>query len=81
MKLKTFFIAIIIFCVNIVHAQENNLPHIVKKDNRYALMVDGEPYLILGAQCNNSSAWPATLPDVFRTMKKLSVNTLEIPFY
>ncbi len=81
MKLKTFFLTLTIFCLNIVYAQTNDLPHIVKKDNRYALMVDGEPFLILGAQCNNSSAWPATLPDVFPAMKKLNVNTLEIPIY
>ncbi len=28
----------------------------------YALLVDGAPFLILGAQVNNSSAWPAVLP-------------------
>ena len=35
------------------------LPRIVEKDGRYALMVDGAPFLVLGAQINNSSAWPA----------------------
>lgn len=81
MKLKTLFLIITISCLNIVVAQTNDLPHIVKKDNRYALIVDGEPFLILGAQCNNSSAWPATLPYVFSAMKALNVNTLEIPVY
>ena len=38
------------------------LPAIVQKDGRFALMVDGKPYLMLGMQANNSSAWPAALP-------------------
>ena len=36
-----------------------SLPHLVHQDGRHALIVDVEPFLILGAQSNNSSAWPA----------------------
>jgi hypothetical protein len=57
------------------------LPHLVRQDGRHALIVDGEPFLILGAQCNNSSAWPATLPQVWPAMEALNANTLEIPIY
>jgi len=57
------------------------MPHLVHRDGRHALIVDGEPFLILGAQCNNSSAWPATLPKVWSAMETLHVNTLEIPIY
>jgi hypothetical protein len=35
--------------------------------------------LILGAQCHNSSAWPAMLPKVWRAIENLHANTLEIP--
>ena len=62
-------------------AQTKPIPEIVKKDGRYALMVDGAPYLILGAQCHNSSAWPAMLPKVWRAIETLHANTLEIPVY
>ena len=61
--------------------KDNAMPHLVQKDGRHALIVDGEPYLILGAQCNNSSAWPAMLPKVWPAMEELNVNTLEIPIY
>jgi len=57
------------------------MPEIVGKDGRYALMVDGAPYLILGAQCHNSSAWPAMLPKVWQAIETLHANTLEIPVY
>jgi len=38
------------------------LPSIVEKDGRHALMVNGAPFLMLGAQINNSSAWPPCCP-------------------
>jgi beta-galactosidase GanA len=62
-------------------SDDASLPHIVQKDGRYALLVDGAPYLILGAQVNNSSAWPAMLPKVWPAMEFLHVNTVEIPVY
>ncbi|HUZ97691.1 MAG TPA: DUF5597 domain-containing protein [Edaphobacter sp.] len=58
-----------------------SLPRIVQKDGRYALFVDGAPFLMLGAQVNNSSAWPEMLPKVWPTVEKLHLNTLEVPIY
>ena len=46
------------------------MPAIVEKDGHYALMVDGEPYLMLGVQANNSSAWPAYLDKVGRRLRR-----------
>jgi hypothetical protein len=61
--------------------KERPIPRLVKKDGRYALMVDGAPYLMLGAQTHNSSAWPAMLPKVWPAMELLHVNTMETPVY
>ena len=61
--------------------KEGPLPRLVKKDGRFALFVDGAPYLMLGAQVHNSSAWPAMLPKVWPAMEYLKVNTVEIPVY
>jgi hypothetical protein len=66
-----------------LHAQgeERPIPRVVKKDGRYALLVDGAPFLMLGAQVHNSSDWPAMLPKVWPAMEYLNVNTVEIPVY
>ena len=56
-------------------------PKLVQKDGRYALMVDGRPYLILGGQIHNSSAWPVELQQVWESMAVLHANTIEAPVY
>jgi beta-galactosidase GanA len=60
---------------------DNLLPHLVTRDGHHALIVDGTPFLILGAQCHNSSGWPAMLPKVWPAIDYLHANTLEIPVY
>ncbi|MGH9604896.1 MAG: DUF5597 domain-containing protein [Terracidiphilus sp.] len=62
-------------------AQGTEAPRIVQKDGRYALLVDGRPYLILGGQIHNSSAWPSELPQVWESMAALHANTIEAPVY
>ncbi|MCJ2187216.1 DUF5597 domain-containing protein [Novosphingobium beihaiensis] len=62
-----------------LRAAPDSLPHIAEKDGRHALIVDGAPYLMLGAQINNSSTWPWALPKVWPTMAAMHVNTVEVP--
>jgi beta-galactosidase GanA len=62
-------------------SKDHPLPRIVEKDGRHALLVDGAPYLMLGAQVNNSSAWPAMLPKVWPAIEYLHANTVEMPVY
>jgi beta-galactosidase GanA len=54
------------------------LPRLEQRDGRHALLVDGEPFLILGVQANNSSNYPAMLPEVWPMLEQLHANTLEI---
>jgi len=56
-------------------------PRFVQKDGRWALLVDGQPYLMLGGQLHNSSAWPSELPRVFKALEELHANTMEAPVY
>lgn len=66
---------------NCMPAQAAEAPQIVQKDGRYALLVDGRPFLILGGQIHNSSAWPSELPQVWKSMAALHANTIEAPVY
>ena len=61
-----------------LHAQ-NLLPSLSRSGSKYALMIDGAPFLILGAQTHNSSNYPAELPKVWPVIHELHANTLEIP--
>ena len=59
----------------------NPMPQVVTENGCHAFMVDGAPFLMLGAQCHNSSAWPGIFPKVFGAIDDLHANTLEIPIY
>lgn len=56
-------------------------PRLEQKDGRYTLLVDGRPFLILGGQIHNSSAWPSELSQVWDSMAALHANTVEAPVY
>ena len=76
-----FVVVVFVFTVLTAFAQvkERPVPRLVKKDGRYALFVDDAPYLVLGAQVNNSSGWPDMLPKVWPAIEFLHANTVEIP--
>ncbi|WP_380927071.1 DUF5597 domain-containing protein [Sphingomonas arantia] len=60
-------------------ASASDLPRLVTKDGRHALMVDGAPFLMLGVQANNSANYASQLPTVWPAVKAASANTLEMP--
>ncbi|MFA7089386.1 MAG: beta-galactosidase, partial [Bacteroidales bacterium] len=62
-------------------AKEAEMPEIIENNGRYALLVDGEPFFVLGGQSANSSTWPNMLPGVWNTIESMHANTLEIPIY
>jgi len=60
-------------------AQQTPVPHLETKGGRHALIVDGAPFLMLGAQVNNSSNYAAALPAVWPTLDRIHANTVEVP--
>lgn len=74
-------ILLVILCVVPAYALADDMPRIEKVDGRFAMVVDGKPFLMLGAQINNSSAWASTLPQVWPALEDLHVNTVEAPVY
>jgi beta-galactosidase GanA len=57
------------------------MPQIVEKNGRYALLVDGQPFFMLGGQAHNSSGWPGMMPQVWLAIETMNANTLEVPIY
>ena len=55
----------------------SELPRLVEKDGRHALLVDGAPFLMLGAQANNSANYSSQLPTVWPAVTAVHANTLE----
>ena len=55
------------------------LPEIVSNNGKHLLKVDVAHYLVLGAQANNSSNYPAALKNVWPSVEKMQANTLSIP--
>jgi beta-galactosidase GanA len=71
--------ALLLTCFSAASAAEP--PRLVQKEGRYAVLVDGKPFLVLGGQIHNSSAWPSELPQVWKSLEALHANTIEAPIY
>ena len=57
------------------------MPKIIEKSGRHALLVDGKPFFMLGGQAHNSSGWPGMMPELYLAVKEMHLNTLEVPIY
>lgn len=75
------FFALYALSIGLLAQTAHPAPRIITQNGRHALLVEGAPYLILGAQINNSSSWPATLPQVWPALEALHANTVEAPVY
>jgi Domain of unknown function (DUF5597) len=60
---------------------DEELPKLITKEGRHALIIDGAPYFMLGVQAHNSSGWPAMLPPLWEAVEEMHANTLEVPVY
>lgn len=79
MTMRKLITLLLIIPVLSTVAFAKDLPAIVENNGRYALMVDGEPFLLLAAQTNNSANYPAALPNVWPVVAQMHANTLVIP--
>lgn len=80
-KFAAMFLLTLTFVLLCTPAPAQDLPRIEKKDGRFQFVVDGKPFLILGAQINNSSSWATSLPEAWTSLEKMHVNTVEAPVY
>jgi hypothetical protein len=55
---KAALIATLLAAVLITPVSAAEAPRLVQRDGHHALLVDGKPFLMLGAQAHNSSNYP-----------------------
>ncbi len=75
------WMAVVVMGLAAASLSAQEMPRVEKKDGRFALMVDGKPFLMLGAQINNSSSWAAELPSAWSAAEAMHVNAVEAPVY
>ena len=78
---------------SIALAQGKPIPRIVKTGTKYTFLVDGKPFLMLGGQVDNFSAWlpgpsfhrvepiPDEIAKVLPGFKSYHANTIEFPVH
>ncbi|MDR0567218.1 MAG: DUF5597 domain-containing protein [Prevotellaceae bacterium] len=79
----TFFAALALSgCVRAPRPGAGSLPHLAKQGTATQLMVDGQPFLMLGGELGNSTAANlAGLDSVFARLHALGLNTVLTPAY
>lgn len=82
-KTITLYAALIFLAIakTLGQSHVSTMPAIIEKNGRHALLVDGKPFLMLGGQAHNSSAWPGMMPQVWKAVEIMHLNTLEVPVY
>jgi beta-galactosidase GanA len=83
LRITTVGLLVVLFSIITASGQsrKETIPQLIEKNGRHALLVDGQPFLMLGGQAHNSSAWPGMMPQVWSAIKSMNANTLEVPIY
>lgn len=78
-SLRALLIGALLLTATVGADAQPPLPRVVSANGRHELLVDGQPFLIVGGQTNNSSNYPAMLPQVWQVIDAIHANTVEIP--
>jgi len=62
-------------------AQGKPIAQLVKNNGKFALMVDGKPFIMMGGQVGNFSAYPDQMERAWPKFQAMSANTVEYPVY
>ncbi len=82
MKHQKVYLLISILLINFYLQAQEIIPHLEKTGERYQLIVEGEPFLMLGGELGNSTATSLESMDpVWSRLMELNVNTILIPVY
>jgi hypothetical protein len=66
---------------SLASAQSNPIPQLVKRGDKFSFLVDGKPFLILGGQVGNFSAFPDRMERAWPKLKAMNANVVEYPVY
>lgn len=81
MKRIHFFLTLLVIISISVYGQ-HKLPYLVKQGTATQLMVNNEPFLILGGELGNSSASSAEdIERIFPKLQRMELNTVLVPAY
>jgi hypothetical protein len=79
---KTIRLALVLAAAaSLAFGQGKPIPQLVKKGDKYTFMVDGKPFIILGGQVNNDSAFPDRMERAWPKFKAMNANAVEYPVY
>ena len=67
--------------VSLAFGQAKPIPQLLKQGGRFTFMVDGKPFIILGGQVVNDSAFPDRMERAWPKLKAMNCNTVEYPVY
>jgi hypothetical protein len=66
---------------SLAFAQGKPIPQLVKNGEKYTFMVDGKPFIMMGGQVLNNSAFPDRMERVWPIMKAMDANMIQFPVY
>jgi len=79
---KTIRLALVLAAAaSLAFSQGKPIPQLVKKGDKYTFMVDGKPFIILGGQVVNDSAFPDRMERAWPKLKAMNANAVEYPVY
>jgi len=67
--------------VSLAFAQGKPIPQLVKTGDRFSLLVDGKPFIMLGGQVGNFSGFPDRMDRARDSFRAMNLNTVEYPVY
>ncbi|HSU32115.1 MAG TPA: DUF5597 domain-containing protein [Bryobacteraceae bacterium] len=76
--MKSFLLILLLAAANL---GAGPMPQMVRNGEKASLLVDGKPFIILGAQVSNSSGWPSRMEALLAGAEAMHLNTVEVPVY
>ncbi|MEO5707278.1 MAG: DUF5597 domain-containing protein [Alteraurantiacibacter sp.] len=78
-KLIAGILAVALLALGAPALAQTPLPRFEQGEVRPVLLVDGQPFIALAVQANNSSGYPAVLTQVWPRARRLGANTVMLP--